>query len=410
MTGRLLTPGNAMAALRDSAAARWAEAVCAEHGTSTPVTFSVSLRPGVNSAAAVDRIGYATWTDWVGAWRVFAGMLPEGIRVEHKAVPVQRVVSPFPASLVADGLDAVHRLIKDDDGVDVGRARTLAASLVMAGATLTPALLRAVYRLDPADTAMLTAAISWVSANPETPGWSARRLRVPGLHTTWLERHGALLRQATGRDVLAEVRARPAVVHLTYVDPDHLTAGRRRHDAWTTGDSHDLAYRPRVVLVVENRDSRLWFPEVPGTIVVEGGGRAAVSVLSGIEWLRTADHLLYWGDMDAEGYATLDRFRSAMAAHDIAVRSILMDDVDLRRYAQYGARTDRNGRGQRPLPARLDHLTPGESAAHEALTARAAPFRRIEQELLPLADAADRLRAVTPPPSETASERQGVPG
>jgi hypothetical protein len=80
------------------------------------------------------------------------------------------------------------------------------------------------------------------------------------MHTKWLDTHGALLRDVAGRDVRNEVRSPSAVLHLTYVDPEHAATSRRRHDAWTTGDTHDIAYRPRIVLVVENRDSRLWFP------------------------------------------------------------------------------------------------------------------------------------------------------
>jgi hypothetical protein len=55
---------------------------------------------------------------------------------------------------------------------------------------------------------------------------------------------------------------------------------------------HDIAYRPRVVLVVENRDSRLWFPPVSETIVVEGGGRAAAALLANVPWIRSAEHVV----------------------------------------------------------------------------------------------------------------------
>ncbi len=103
------------------------------------------------------------------------------------------------------------------------------------------------------------------------------------------------------------------MLHLTYVDPGHIASGRRRHDAWTTGDKHDIAYQPRTVLVVENRDSRLWFPPAQDTIVVEGGGKAAAALLANVPWIRAADHIVYWGDIDADGYAILNRFRAALA-------------------------------------------------------------------------------------------------
>src|SRR5699024_3279214 len=127
------------------------------------------------------------------------------------------------------------------------------------------------------------------------------------------EGHASLLRDVVGRDVARETRPRLAVVHLTYVDPDYRAGGGRWHDAWTTGDAHDLAYPPKRVLVVENRDCRLWFPPVDGTVVVEGGGKAAASLLAGIGWIRSARDVVYWGDIDADGFAILDRFRDALA-------------------------------------------------------------------------------------------------
>lgn len=400
MTGRVVSPSEAVSALREKVSTRWADAVCAEHDASADVGLRVSLRPGVRDSAAVERLGFDVWTTWTTTWRAFAAGLPGGVRVGTRPVKVRGVESDAPAELAADGLDAACRIV-GDDVVDVPRARDLARSLADAGADLRPALLRRVYDLAPADATMLLTAVAWLSDTPDTGAATARRLRIPGLHTKWIEKNARLLKQATGRDLLAEVTARPAVVHLTYTDPDHLARRRRRHDAWTTGDVHDLAYRPRVVLVVENRDSRLFFPECPHTIVVEGGGKAAAATLAGIPWIRAAEHVVYWGDMDADGYAILDRFRAAMAAPadgmpPRTVRSILMDSTDLHRYADFGVGTDTNGAPLTPSTARLNHLTPGESAAYDAIaTAGDAPFRRIEQELVPLPEAARRLLALT---------------
>lgn len=400
MTGRLVQPAEALAALRDKARKRWAEAVCAEYGVGEPVTFSVPLRPGVGNGADVGRLGHGVWHEWTAAWRAFAENVPKGIRVEHKPVTIQRVAGPFPATLVAADLD--HALDHAAPGApDTARARDLAASLSDAGARLRPALLRAAYDLPPADAEMLHGVIVWLSENPDVSSWTARQLPVPGLHSKWLEKHGGLLRQATGRDVRTEVRERPAVVHLTYVCPTYASDGGRRHDAWTTDDGHELAYVPRTVLVVENRDSRLWFPEVERAVVVEGGGKAAASLLSDVAWVRRAEHLVYWGDMDADGYAILDRFRSVMGQPSAsgqparAVPSILMDDTDLAAYARHGVLTDKNGMPLKPSSVRLSHLTADETAAYDAITtAGEVPFRRIEQELIPLQVAAERLRTL----------------
>lgn len=408
MSTRLLTPEDAVTAICRKISQKWAEAVCADLGIGDAVTFSVPLRPGVSTGKAVEQIGHAAWHDWHMRWRKFADQLPTGVEIVRKAVTVRGVPGDFPATLIADLHTAVTLVAEaetligaEPPTVDVDRARGLASSLRSADAVLTPATLRAAYRLPAADAEVLVSAVTWLRQHSDAGTWTARQLPVPGMHTKWLDTHGALLRDATGRDVRDEVRPRLTVVHLTYVAPDHAASGRRRHDAWTTGDVHDIAYQPRVVLVVENRDSRLWFPPVKDTIVVEGGGKAAAALLGNVPWIRAADHVVYWGDIDADGYTILDQFRATLAepAPDGApakpVTSILMDATDLHRYSQHGVNHDKAGRPIKPSSATLPHLTEAEATAYDTIaTAGPTPFRRIEQEAIPLAHAATRLLAV----------------
>ncbi|RKS70976.1 uncharacterized protein DUF3322 [Actinomadura pelletieri DSM 43383] len=409
VTSRLVTPADAVESLRRKIHRKWAEAVCADLGSGDPVMFSVPLRPGVSTGTGVTRIGPEAWHEWHMSWREFADRdHPEGVVIVRKPVSVRGVTADYPATLVVD-LDAAVALTSETGPptepptVDVARARELASSLRSTGALLTPATIRAAYRIGADDAEVLLKAVAWLRRHRDAGAWTARQLPVPGMHSKWLDTHGALLRDIAGRDVRTEVRPRPAVLHLTYVDPDHAASGRRRHDAWTTGDVHDLAYRPRVVLVVENRDSRLWFPPVRDTIVVEGGGKAAAALLADVPWIRAADHVVYWGDIDADGYAILDRFRAALAdpgpdgAPPKEVTSILMDDTDLHRYAKHGLNHDKEGRPLKSRGATLRHLTEAEATAYDIVTTGQASFRRIEQEAIPLADAAARLLDVTAP-------------
>lgn len=396
----LLTPDDAIAAISRKIDQKWAEAVCADLGVGDQVTFSIPLRPGVRTGKDVERLGLAAWHDWRMRWREFADHLPAGVEIVRKAVTVRDVPADVPATLIAD-LDAAVALIaaaEQPRTVDLDRARALAAALRSSGAKVTPASLRAAYRLRTADTQVLLSAVTWLRQHPDASQWTLRQLPVPGMHTKWLDTHGTLLRDVTGRDVRNEVRPRPSVVHLTYVDPDHAASGRRRHDAWTTGDVHDIAYQPRVVLVVENRDSRLCFPPLEDTIVVEGGGKAAAALLAKVPWIRAADHVVYWGDIDADGYMILDHFRATLAepASDGApakpVTSMLMDASDLHHYAQHGVNHDKAGRPIKPSPVTLQHLTEAETTAYDTIaTAGPTPFRRIEQEAIPVDHAAHRL-------------------
>ncbi len=93
--------------------------------------------------------------------------------------------------------------------MDLARARTLASSLRSTGAVLTPATLQTVYRLGADDAEVLLSAVTWLRQNPDAGAWTARQLPVPGMHTKWLDTHGALLRDVAGRDVRDEVRPRP---------------------------------------------------------------------------------------------------------------------------------------------------------------------------------------------------------
>ncbi len=403
MSPRLVLPAEAAERVAAAVDRRWAELICAVFGGAEPDRpIACPLRPGVTGETAVLGVGLDAWNTWRAAWRALDGADLPGVRLEHRAVNLARVPVAVPFALHVEGLDAAVALLDRLGGprpaVDVDRARSVAARLRAARVALTPAVLTAAYRQADRDVDVLIRAATWLAEHADLGGWTARQLPVPGMDSKWVEAHGGLLRVVVGRDLRAELRARPAVVHLTYVDPDYLATGRRRHDAWTTGDRHEIAYRPHAVLVVENRDSRLWFPPAPGTIVVEGGGKAAAALLAEVPWLRGA-RVFYWGDMDGDGYAILDGLRGALAAvtpgaAGAAVRSILMDVADLQRYAAFGVDHDRHGRRLGPAATRLTRLTAAEAEAYAAVaTAGPAAFRRIEQERIPLDDARAALLA-----------------
>jgi hypothetical protein len=144
---------------------------------------------------------------------------------------------------------------------------------------------------------------------------------------------------------------------------------------------------------VENRDNRLWFPNLADTIVVEGGGKAAASLLGSIDWILGAKRLVYWGDIDCDGFAILDSLRATLKPHDVRVDSILMDETARARYAHLGVNRDKDGDLLKPSTLRLPHLTAGEAECYAGIaTAGDVPFRRIEQERIALVDAARALK------------------
>lgn len=398
MSARLLSPTEAAEVLAKRLAGSWAERVCAEVSGGSQAPVECRVRPGVATSADVERVGFAAWTAWRSAWRGVDLAGVAGARCDKRDIAVRGVSSEQPLALQVDslaaGLDAVRRLGGPAFEVDIARARGIASRLVRAEAILTPGTLKDACRLADGDVDVAVEAVSWLRAHPALDGWTERQLPVQGMHTKWFVKHASLLEKLTGRDLRDEIRPRPAVVHLTYVDPDYLSSGSRRHDAWTTGDAHELAYRPRVVVVVENRDCRLGFPPLAGAIVVEGAGKAAASSLSGIGWLVEAERIVYWGDIDVDGFAILDNLRAALLARGVPVESILMNEVALARYAHLGVNRDKYGEVLRPSAQRLPHLTEGEAACYAGIaTAGSVTFRRIEQERIPFEDAVAAVRA-----------------
>ena len=402
MTTHLVGPRDAAQILRRRIARQWPDAVCAELNDGQVWRTTVALSPGVTSGERIGRLGFGAVHDWTQAW-LEVPRTP-GIDLVHRRVSVARVEQEVPATLVVTGLDAAWALLRMVGGgepdPDVARARTVAARMRNAGATLTPATLGAVHALADPDVEVVLASVAWLASHADISAWTARQLPVPGMHSKWLATHGALLRDLVGRDVRAQVRPRLAVVHMTYVDPAYLASGGRRHDAWTTGDTHEPVYAPRTVLIVENRDCRLWFPPLDATIVVEGGGKAASTLLADVDWLRRAPVLAYWGDIDADGFAILDHLRSmlSVASEPQPITSILMDGRALDRYSHLGVNAGVDGRALGPATAQLPHLTADEREAYHAVaTAGPAPVRRIEQERIPLIDAAHALTELVAP-------------
>lgn len=376
----------------------WARAVCGEHGLGTTFATTVPLRRGTRRASDVVRVYCDVSEDWTEPWSDLVAAQIPGVDVKYRSLDDRRVPDALPAALHVTGLDSALELARRTGAApprtDVARARRIASSLVTSGAALTPTVLKAACRRSDVDVQVAADVVAWLRANPDIVEYTARQLPLPATPTKWLKKHGAFLRDLLGYDVHDRLRARLAVVHLTYVDPAYLSRGGRQHDAWTTGDTHDLAYQPHTVVVVENRDCRVWFPPVDGTVVVEGGGKAAAADLADLPWLRAADEVVYWGDLDTDGLAILDRFRAALAApgDDCTpaerVRSILMDAPALARYSHLGITHDERGKPIPPSTKYLKHLTSAERAAYDALaTEGPAQVRRIEQERLP-ADAA----------------------
>lgn len=80
------------------------------------------------------------------------------------------------------------------------------------------------------------------------------------------------------------------------------------------------------VYIVENKVNFLTFPLIPNSIVIWGKGYGVASIKES-ELLKSTE-LIYWGDLDAQGFEILSQFRSYFAH----VKSLLMDKTTFDKY------------------------------------------------------------------------------
>jgi hypothetical protein len=233
-------------------------------------------------------------------------------------------------------------------------------------------------------------------------GLTPRQVPLPGFHGKWLNKNQALIQALSGRESLG-LSSRPTRVHFTYLDPGHHANGGRRHESITIGDRAGPAYEPVVVVILENKDTAVYFPSVPGGIAVEGEGTKAPGALPLIPWIRQCRDIIYWGDIDAAGLSIVNDLRVA----GINADTMLMDYTTYEAYEQFGAWTDEKGR---PVPCsrrrKLPALTPAEQHTYQMLTDPSSTrVRRVEQERIPLDVAARHLGELLTKRRDTAGHR-----
>ncbi|GAA3348637.1 DUF2220 family protein [Amorphoplanes nipponensis] len=326
----------------------------------------------------------ATWRSWSAGHDVALRTASRRVHGTDQALPTHVIVMHADQAAHLVGGAWPHRL-------EQGRRRAsiLAADFPhLAAPTLLAPTVAAVDTLDDVDFDLLRRAATWFRTNDAT-GLTPRQVPIEGLHAKWLNHRHHLVRRLSGSDDLRLLPPHPPRVHFTYLDPTHRGAGGRHHDSATLGDAIVPAYQPEVVIISENKDTAIHFPELDAGISIEGVGRGGTTI-AGLPWLTHADHVIYWGDMDADGLEILNEFRAA----GIPATSILMVPSAYERWEKYGTNLDARGR---PLQARTPRPVPLLTAAETELYLNLIAedwtgHRRVEQERIPLAVAASAVR------------------
>jgi hypothetical protein len=255
----------------------------------------------------------------------------------------------------------------------------------------------------------LLSLLAWLELNPKS-GLYLRQLPVEGLDTKWLEKRTGLvatllraLRAAASEDEsdfheLCGLRKPAHRVRVRLLCPALRTAVGGLCDIEAPiGELAKLPIAPEAVVIVENLETGLAFPNISSVAVVMGLGNA-VSALSMLSWLLEAN-AVYWGDIDTHGFAILDRARRAVPH----LRSVLMDEATL-----HSHRTLWVQEASQCPNVPLEALTAEERSCYENLRAHTWGQRvRLEQERLGWREAMEVLMQTlgTPMPSELNGSR-----
>ncbi len=212
------------------------------------------------------------------------------------------------------------------------------------------------------------------------PGLYIRQLPIP-VHTKFIEEN-----QGTLRRLLDEILPESAVdtsmsrfeerYGLRYDEP--LIRLRLLDLAVSTelglpltdlsipvGEILRLALEGSTVVVTENKMNFLTLPSIENGVGILGMGKA-VGLLRHARWLRSC-RILYWGDIDAQGFEILSHFRATFPH----VESLMMDEVTLQAHAESVAQ------GTLSSTDNLPHLSLQETRLFRHVAGRTL---RLEQE------------------------------
>ncbi|HRA26537.1 Wadjet anti-phage system protein JetD domain-containing protein [Ornithinibacter sp.] len=347
-----------------------------------PPRFTIPLHPPTEKEMLADE---SAAEEWARKWASFP--LPDGVEVEwdtrvwrsigRQQVPVRVLVRD------ADGAAALAGGAAQRDWLRLrSRALVVAARFGDTADVARTVRLRRATLVGYSDVefGQVVDVAAWVIANPIT-GLRPRQVPVRGVDSKWLGHHRAIVRDlvgaVTGSVELGLVESDP-LIRLRILDPT-LSVGGLRDVAAPPQQVAALPLAPRGVIVVENLESVLAMPDLPGAVVIHGSGFAVDRVAS-IPWVVRVP-ILYWGDLDSHGFAILHRLR----LHHPAVTSVLMDEATLL------AHRDLWVPDPHPTRAALDGLTGEERAALARL--RTEGDVRLEQERIPWRQALAAIRA-----------------
>jgi len=329
------------------------------------------------------------WQDWAKA---------NGVTLTYQTrVAKGGTRQTVPTHVTVDSIDKAATIVAGEWPARLERTRHRLATVRERYPHVTDSAraLRLIDKYTDLDFDLLTTVADWYLQDPTraASGVTPRQVPLPGVHAKWLQGHTVGVQALTGLDSLGLLPPHPPRIHFTYLDPDYRATGARLHDSATVGDNFTPAYPPQIVVISENKDTAIHFPEFPGGISVEGVGKGGKTPAS-FPWLSDAPSVIYWGDIDSDGYEILNGYRVDFQRD---IDSILMDPATYDTYQAFGTNTDRNGNVLAAgKPRAVEQLHAYEREVYlQLLRADHPGYRRIEQERIPLEIAVDEVRRRT---------------
>ncbi|WP_417555024.1 Wadjet anti-phage system protein JetD domain-containing protein [Microbacterium sp.] len=352
----------------------------AAYGDDPEAVLDIPLRPPTERAVLIDSRAASEWAD---SWRRVQGEHIQLSWTQRNWPSAGR--QELPERLTLRTADAIARFAGRDTHRQWVGLRDRAAALrerFGEGEDLLATIQRrggAIDRLTESDFRLLREVLGWLQQHPAS-GYRLRQVPIPGMHTKWLGAHHALVESLfaaiTGEAGLGLVPS-PETLRIRILDPT-MRPGGLADIAAPIDELATLSIEPAVVVVCENLESVLALPAWGDVVAIHGGGYAVP--VHRLPWALSA-RILYWGDLDADGFAILHRLRS----NGVTATSVLMDERTLLAHRELWV-PDPQGVVVRSLPT----LTDAEQAALGRIGAEGGV--RLEQERLPWPMVLEALR------------------
>lgn len=235
-----------------------------------------------------------------------------------------------------------------------------------------------------ADWGRILDVVGWFLAHPKSSVY-IRQIDIPGVDTKFIGARKALLSElmdyllppgtiedghAAGPSFEARygLKSKPALIRFRLLD-SRLAIGPFTDLSVPVPEFAGADIDAARIFIVENEVTFLAFPEVPGSLVLFGGGYG-IERLAVARWLGSRT-VIYWGDIDTHGFAILDRLRAIFPQ----TISLLMDRATLLAHRTHWSVE------RAPQTAELSHLDREERALYDDLRYdRLGSGVRLEQE------------------------------